>query len=200
MDNINTENIILAAASEVFQRKGLSGARMDEIARAANVNKALLHYYFRNKESLFQKVFIKAFGQFFKKVMGLFESDLPLDAKIYKAVDLYSNMLLHNKDLPLFIMGGMRDNPVLLAEIMKGHQGEAFSKLSMQLEEAYEKGFIKKISVHEFFMNLASLVIFPFIARPLVKEMFELEEESFDKMILDRRKKVPGMIIEMLRP
>ena len=200
MDKSETEILILKAASDVFQEKGLSGARTDEIAQRAGVNKALLHYYFRSKEGLFQEVFVEAFGQFFQKMMSLLASDHPLDVKIYKAVDMYSNMLLHNKDLPLFIMGAIRDNPSLIAEIIKGHQGKAFSKLSDQLEEAHEKGFIKKISVHEFFMNLASLVIFPFIARPLVKEMFDLEEDSFDKMILDRRKKLPGMLIEMLRP
>ena len=125
-DNTDTEKVILEAANEVFQKKGLSGARMDEIAKEAGVNKALLHYYFRSKERLFERVFSEAFGQFFQKIIHLLESDLPLDVKIYRVVDMYSSMLLHNKNLPLFILGGIRDNPGLIAGLVKNNQGKAF--------------------------------------------------------------------------
>ena len=202
MENIatDTERNILDAANIVFQQKGISGARMEEIAREAGVNKALLHYYFRSKEKLYERIFQEAFGRFFQKVAEVLGSDLPIDVKIYKVVDIYSNILLHNKNLPLFIMGGIRDNPELMAGIFKNRVSGPIRNLQLQLDEQYENGNIIRISVHEFFLNLASLVIFPFIARPLVKEVFDVDEDSFDQMIKDRRRRVPRMIIEMLKP
>lgn len=197
--NTETEREILEAARKVFQKKGFAGARMDDIAKAAGANKALLHYYFRSKQKLFEKVFEEALGQFFEKVVNILEGDLPLDVKIYRVVDMYSGMLIHNKHLPFFILGEIRENTGLLVRIVKGMQTKAIHKLNTQLQEEYEKGNIRQIPVQQFFLNLISLTVFPFVARPLFMEMFELEEKDFDQMINERRKQVPRMIIDMLR-
>ena len=71
----NTEQKILDAAKEVFQKKGMTGARMQEIADKAGINKALLHYYYRTKEKLFEKAFEAAFSLFYPKVKKMLISD-----------------------------------------------------------------------------------------------------------------------------
>ncbi len=199
-DNIETEEKVLDAARDIFQEKGFSGARMDDIAKAAGVNKALLHYYYRSKANLFDRVFKEAFSQFFEKVMGVLSGDLPLDVKIYKIVDMYSSMLLHNKHLPLFVLSEIRENPDHLIEMIKDKRKDALNNLEQQLQEGYENGSIIKISASEFFINLVSLTVFPFLTRPILKGIFEQDERDFEKMINDRRKSVPNMIIKMLRP
>ncbi|NNF21478.1 MAG: TetR/AcrR family transcriptional regulator [Saprospiraceae bacterium] len=199
-DNIETEEKVLEAARDIFQEKGFSGARMDDIAKAAGVNKALLHYYYRSKANLFDRVFKEAFSQFFEKVMGVLSGDLPLDVKIYKIVDMYSNMLLHNKHLPLFVLSEIRENSELLIEMIKDKRSDTISNLENQLQEGYENGRIVKISAPEFFINLVSLTVFPFLAMPLLNGIFEQNEEDFERMINQRRKSIPKMIIEMLRP
>lgn len=197
--NTDTEKLILNAARDIFQKKGLSGARMDDIAKAAGVNKALVHYYFRSKQKLFDRVFREAIGQFLEKIIGQLEGDLPLDVKIYKVVDMYSNMLIHNKHLPLFVLSELRENPDLLLQLVKSKKGQVIQKLQNQLQLEHEKGNIKNMSVQEFFLNLISLIIFPFVARPLIKGIFDMDEDAYDQMIYDRKKRVPRMIIDMMR-
>lgn len=199
-DNIETEEKVLEAARDIFQKKGFFGARMDEIANRAGVNKALLHYYFRSKEKLFDKIFQEALGEFIHKVVSVLNGDLPLDVKIYRTVDMYSNMLSHNRDLPLFVLSTLQENPDLMIRMIKGGQGEFLPNLSRQLQHEYEEGNITNLSTHEFFINLVSLTIFPFLVQPVLMGAFNLEEEDFKQMINDRRKKVPKMIIEILRP
>jgi AcrR family transcriptional regulator len=199
-DNIETEEKVLEAARDIFQKKGFFGARMDEIANRAGVNKALLHYYFRSKEKLFDKIFQEALGEFIHKVVSVLNGDLPLDVKIYRTVDMYSNMLSHNRDLPLFVLSTLQENPDLMIRMIKGGQGEFLPNLSRQLQHEYEEGNITNLSTHEFFINLVSLTIFPFLVQPVLMGAFNLEEEDFKQMINERRKKVPKMIIEILRP
>jgi len=199
IDNIDTEQRILVAARVIFQQKGFSGARMDSIAQEAGVNKAMLHYYFRSKEKLFDGVFKEALGHFISKVITILDGKLPLDLKIYKVVDVYTTMLSNNGHLPLFVLSEIRENPGMAVKMLKAEENKSFQNLALQLKEEYEKGNIVEITVYEFFVNLVSLTVFPFLVRPLMEDVFGLEVVKFDQMILSRRKKVPKMIIEMLR-
>lgn len=195
----NTEKKILTAATTVFRKRGFSATRMEELAKEADVNKALLNYYYRSKEKLFQKVFQAAIREFFKKVMKLLGSDLPLDMKVYKAVDLYTRMLLENPDLPIFIMSEIREFPSQFTDTFMLSR-KPLKKLEQQLQEAYSQNFIRKTSVYTFLMNLLGLTVFPFIAEPLAKNLFQLDRDSFEKEILARKKILPGMIIQTLKP
>ena len=77
-----TEEKIFEAAAEVFEERGLAGSRMQEIADRAGLNKALLHYYFRSKDKLFEAVFAKLAGTMFKKLFSCLDNDLPLEQKL----------------------------------------------------------------------------------------------------------------------
>lgn len=191
IDNIDTEQRILVAARVIFQQKGFSGARMDSIAQEAGVNKAMLHYYFRSKEKLFDGVFKEALGHFISKVITILDGKLPLDLKIYKVVDVYTTMLSNNGHLPLFVLSEIRENPGMAVKMLKAEENKSFQNLALQLKEEYEKGNIVEITVYEFFVNLVSLTVFPFLVRPLMEDVFGLEVVKFDQMILSRRKKVP---------
>ena len=84
--------------------------------------------------------------------------------------------------------------------MVKKSEGSVLQNLSRQLKEEYEKGHIVQISTQEFFINLVSLTIFPFLVQPMLRGAFNLSDEDFEKMINERRRKVPKMIIEFLRP
>ena len=77
-----TEEKILAAAKKIFVQKGMAGARMQDIADEAGINKALLHYYFRNKEKLFEVIFLAAAERLFPRINRIFEADMPLFERI----------------------------------------------------------------------------------------------------------------------
>ena len=196
----NTEDKVLYAARIVFQKKGYSGARMEEIANTAGVNKALLNYYYRSKEKLFRQVFEEAFSEFIPTVINILNGDLPLDMKIYRTVDVYTRMLLKNKDLPMFVLNEIRENPNKIEELLMTKKHLTFQKLEQQLYEEYEKGTIVKTTVHTFLINLLSLIVYPYIVQPMMSRMFDIDDKKFEELMLERKNALPAMIIETFRP
>ena len=195
----NTEEKVLSAARIVFHKSGYAGARMEEIAKVAGVNKALLNYYYRSKEKLFKQVFQEAFREFIQDVIKLLGSDLPLDMKIYKIVDFYTHMLLKNPDLPIFVLNEMREGPDRLADVFLEYGNFPLDILEDQLTKAFEAGHIKSTSVYTFLMNLMSLTVFPFIVSPLMENLFKLEKDEFRQVIMERKKVLPEMIINTFK-
>ena len=106
-----TEEKILAAAKKVFVRKGMDGARMQDIADEAGINKALLHYYFRNKELLFEKIFADSAGRFIPKVKSILLSDADFYQKIEQFCAEYITMVMANPYMPVFVMSEMQKQP-----------------------------------------------------------------------------------------
>src|ERR1700761_3412710 len=104
VDNLNTENQIFEAALKVFHKKGLAGARMQEIADEAGINKSMLHYYFRSKEQLFSQVFLQSFKKFMGSVLPILNEPNTWEEKIPLVIDHYVNVLQSNPDLPLFVI------------------------------------------------------------------------------------------------
>jgi len=195
----NTEDKILEAARTVFRRKGFSGARMQEIARTAGVNKALLNYYYRSKEKLFKRVFEEAFREFIPIVLKVLDGDLPLDMKIYKTVDIYTRMLINNKDLPLFVLNEIREHPDKVADLFPSGESFAFENLEAQLQREHRNGRIRNIATPMFLLNLLSLTVFPFIVEPVLRNVMHMSKENYMSLIMERKKMVPNMIIESLK-
>src|SRR6185436_18120443 len=107
----STEEKILAAAKKVFTHEGMAGARMQDIADEARINKALLHYYFRSKDKLFETIFLLEAQKFFPKINMIFESDTPLFEKIEKFVNEYITEIQENPYLPWFVLNEINRQP-----------------------------------------------------------------------------------------
>lgn len=114
-----TETRILEAAKKVFIRKGLDGSRMQEIANEAGINKALLHYYFRSKQKLFEAVFSYAFIKFLPKVTEVLNADMPFLKKIEIFIDNYIDLLIENPFLPIFILNELYRQPEKLIYLIR---------------------------------------------------------------------------------
>lgn len=98
-------------AAEVFQQKGYVGARMQNIADKAEINRAMLHYYYRNKEKLSEDIFQNVFCRLIPSLNEVFDSDLPLFDKIRIAVDKYITLVFQNRHLPLFVLHKLQQDP-----------------------------------------------------------------------------------------
>jgi TetR/AcrR family transcriptional regulator len=109
--DLNTEEKILAAARAVFMEKGMDGARMQDIADRAGINKALLHYYFRNKDKLFEMIFQDAMGRFMPRLADVIIADVDFFVKIEKMVSMYMDMLAQNPYLPQFVLNEVNRQP-----------------------------------------------------------------------------------------
>lgn len=194
----DTEQAILRSAREVFKSKGFSGAKMAEIASAAGINKALLHYYFRSKQNLFDQVFTEAVAVLIPKLVSILQSEYPLDVKIYKMVDYYYQTLSKNRDLPIFVLSEIRTNPEYMLKLLKS-QGLDYKILDRQIKSEIKKGNMIEVSAAEFFSNILGLILFPFITEPLLKGLFRMSEKEFEKFLDNRRKELPGHIMKIFK-
>ncbi|MBD0297261.1 MAG: TetR/AcrR family transcriptional regulator [Flavisolibacter sp.] len=197
--DISTEEKILEAARKVFITKGLSGARMQDIANGAGINKALLHYYFRSKDKLFETIFQEASQQFIPRINEILQSELSVFQKIETFCGEYISKILETPFIPLFIINEMNKHPHSFLQRMWGKNKPDLTKFVQQLEAEIKKGNIKKISPVHLIMHMMSLCIFPFIGKPIWQYVMEMDDLQFRNMMEQRKKEVPRFIIESIR-
>ncbi|MBK8611550.1 MAG: TetR/AcrR family transcriptional regulator [Chitinophagaceae bacterium] len=196
----NTEQVILQTARKIFIQKGLAGARMQDIADQAGINKALVHYYFTSKNKLFDLVFEQEFGHFFANLATIISSDLPLFEKIENIVSLDIERMTQFPGLPNFVMNEMSRNPdVILKKLKKIPVNELLTGFQKQINTEFRKGNIRKISANQLLINIQSLCIFPFIARPMIKGLMQLDDKSYLAMIEKRKTEVAAFIIQAIK-
>jgi AcrR family transcriptional regulator len=197
----STEEQIIAAAKKIFIQKGLAGARMQDIADEAGINKALLHYYYRSKDKLFEIVFDEALVKVISRLASIIHTPMPLQDKIRQIVVNYVEGLSENPHLPLFILNELQQNPELMITKLKSTAN--FPNLQLFLEEvarAGEQGIIAKISPVQLLVNTLSLCVFPFVARPLLKGVLGIDDVQFRMMIEERKQLVSDFILKAIAP
>lgn len=190
----NAEQLILQSARKVFIEKGMTGARMQEIADEAGINKALLHYYFRSKDKLFQAVFMEAFQKFLPQVEMLISSELPFLQKLEVFIQNYIGFIIENPYLPGFVLHELSQNPQRLADLMKNKMTN-ISELIAQIQLEIDTGDLKPFDPKQIFINTLALSIFPFIARPIMQAMlFENDQEAYNSFLEQRKAEVFNFI------
>ena len=195
----NSSERILAAAKKVFLVKGMAGARMQDIADEAGINKALVHYYFRNKEKLFHTIFKEAANQFFPKIAQIMGSDIPLFTKIEKFCVEYIDLLQENPFLPLFVLNEVAKAPQRFRERFWKNKERVFQHFANQLELEIEKSRIRPVSPEHLFINMISLCIFPFVAKPIWMISSGIDDLQFHDFMEERKKEIPGFIIASIQ-
>jgi TetR/AcrR family transcriptional regulator len=205
----DTERRILDAAHAVFLRRGTAGARMQEIAAEAGVNQALLHYYFRTKDQLARAAFERAGSQLMPAVIQQVASDAPLDEKVRRVIDLELEHLARTPYLPGYIIGEVAHHPEraqqLIAAMTGGRTPEELrprivGALRRQIDERVARGWMRPIAPEAFLVNLMSLCIFPFAARPMLQAMLGLDAAGFAQFIAARRHELADFFLGALRP
>lgn len=199
--NQSTEQKIKEAARKIFLQQGFAGARMQDIADEAGINKALLHYYFRSKEKLFEIIFLETVGVILPKVQQIFVSDLHLFDKIRQAVHTYLTVIDANPFIPLFVLTELNKNPDVLVQkfLSAVPQRPDFSKLLVQVMAMVEKGEIRAVNPYQLVINTLGLCVFPYMGKPLIKTLLRLNDEEFQTLLNDRKTQVAEFIIHSLR-
>lgn len=193
----STEVKIFEAAREVFQSKGLEGARMQEIADKAEINKSMLHYYYRSKEKLFEKVYQLSIIKLIPQIAGLLNEDLPLEAKLRNFAIKYLELIKLNPDIPLFVLHEMNKNPGRLKTFMLNEVGKKIQPFLNQIQEEREKGNTVDLPVEQIMVNIISLLIFPFIGRQVLQVILNIDDSEFDQFIEDRIKYLPDYLVKI---
>lgn len=211
-----TEDRILRAARAVFVRRGTAGARMQEIATEAGVNQALLHYYFRTKERLADAVFRDIAGRIAPTIATLLASDATLEQKVERFVHIYMDSVREHPFLPGYVIAELHHHPerlkVLLSSTRADQGGDLLAssvtplarqvleKLGAQLQQRAAEGTMRQIAPEQFLIDLVALSVFPFVARPVLESVFGMGSDAFHLFLDERRKRLPGFILDALRP
>lgn len=195
----STEEKILAAARKIFLNKGMDGARMQDIADEAGINKALLHYYFRSKDKLFEQIFLEVASSMLPRIFSIFQSDDTLFTKIEKFCDTYITQEIKTPYVPIFILNEVNRQPQAFLKKVLGNTSPPVEKLLQQIEQETKAGIIKPIDPLQLLLNTLSLCIFPFLASPMIQLLTGMEAKKFRALMEERKKLVPQLIIESIK-
>ncbi|MDR2383638.1 MAG: TetR family transcriptional regulator [Prevotellaceae bacterium] len=188
-EDIKTEEKIKNAAIKLFQQRGFAGTKTRDIAQEAGINIALLNYYFRSKEKLFDIVMEESLRKIFFGMRDVFKKPT-FEDKLEGIVNNYIDVLQTNPDLPLFVF----------SEIQAGATG-FLKKAGIPSDFIFENPFMQQLKEElkvenplQIILNILALVIFPFLAKPLWMRLTDINEDEFAAFIEERRSLIPGWI------
>jgi TetR/AcrR family transcriptional regulator len=195
-----TEEKIFEAATEVFIEKGMDGARMQDIADHAGINKSLLHYYYRTKDRLFSAVFEMIAGQLFKKFSPVFDENLSLEEKIRFFYREHITFLQKNPRLASFVLNEINRNPERIRKFIQGIDIEKiWTTLQAQHKEELEKYNITQENIPQLMTSIAAMSVFPFAGRVLIASIMEKMGYDFDDYIEKRKEYAAEFVINAIR-
>jgi AcrR family transcriptional regulator len=192
--NLSTEEKIKEAARVVFTKKGYAGTKTRDIAEEAGLNLALLNYYFRSKEKLFEIVMMEKVKQLFSFIApALNDEKTSLDEKLELIASSYIDMLIKNPDLPIFVLSEIRNNAESFGKMIQSKGYVLKTHFIQQLAEQK-----KDINPIQFFLNFMSMMIFPFIAKPILTVAGPVNDETFTQLLKERKALIPKWMKMML--
>lgn len=194
-----TEEKIFDAATEVFVEKGMDGARMQDIANQAGINKALLHYYYRTKEKLFNAVFEKIARKILKKFAPVFDENLSLEDKIRFFFTEHISFLQENPRLPGFILNEVNRHPERIKKLLAGVDfGEIWLKLYDQHKTELKKYNITQADLPQLMISMAAISVFPFAAKGILEGILGKVNVSFNDFIEERKEYAAEFVIKAI--
>ncbi len=181
----NTEEKIITAAREVFLRKGKDGARMQEIADEAGINKSLLHYYFRSKEKLFDGVFTETFRSLINLINNVFSTSNNLDSFIENLVIGYTSVLVEKPYTANFVLHELSRNPQRVVDHMSSSGFDKQRLISFVTAE--DETTVRPFNPIQIIVDIISMCVFPFVAKPIIKGfVFEDDVKEYNTFIDQR--------------
>ncbi|MFT3702452.1 MAG: TetR/AcrR family transcriptional regulator [Agriterribacter sp.] len=193
-DQVSAEEKIKEAARKVFTQKGYAATRTRDIAEEAGLNLALLNYYFRSKEKLFDIIMQEKMQQFFGIIApAMNDVSTSLEKKVEAIVSTYIDMLQQNPDLPLFVLTEIRNNSDLFKKLQAGKLIQ-HSHFVQQLKE-------RNPDLHplHFIVSILGITIFPFVAKPVLQSVAGLNQQMFNELMVERKALIPKWIKAMLK-
>ena len=199
----DTETRILEAAEKEFFEKGYAGARTTSIAEAAGVTHAMLHYYFRTKDNLFERIVsekINMLGDIILSAIG--DEDQPLEERIRQGVERHFDFISANRDLPRFIVNEVFSHPErieILKTSIQNIVNDLLNNLQQEIDEYAAKGLCQQADARMLLIDIVSLNVFPFMAAPIVKEAIGYSYKSYDEFLTLRKKENVETVLRKLK-
>ncbi len=194
-----TEEKIFDAATDVFLDKGMDGARMQDIANHAGINKALLHYYYRTKDQLFDAVFQMIAKKMLKKFAPVFDENLTLEDKIRFFFREHITFLLENPRLPAFVLNEINRNPERVKKLLKNVDVESlWKKLYEQHKTELDKYNVSEKMLPQLMTSVAAMSVFPFAAKGLIEAILSKTSINFNDYIEERKQFAADFVINAI--
>ncbi|MEY4287208.1 MAG: hypothetical protein RL511_1294 [Bacteroidota bacterium] len=194
----STEEKIKAAAKKVFMTKGFDGCSVRDIAKEVGSNVALLNYYFRSKEKLFELIFEGAMSDFLQSMIAVFSSDLSLKEKVEQLIDKEFSFFMEHPELPMFILQSLHQNKTDAPMPSQFLEPIANTGIFEQFEQAKARGEIRDVSIRNVTMLLMSNVHYPFMSKKLTKQFHGISTEEFDEDLKKHKEIVKELITNYL--
>ena len=200
----DVEDKIIDAARELFYEKGYKGTTVRDIANKAEVNLALLHYYFRTKDAIFKIVFDRAFALLFGKLNKALTSDKTLFEKIEMMVASYVTVGMKYPQLPAFVMTELAVNTDLMLSIINDRKDKSvlntnFERFYEDIEEAIASNIVKRIEPDSICTDIQALSLYPFIAKNCLLHLVFADKNAYNRMIKERIEHVTNVIINNIK-
>lgn len=198
------EQAILEVAERLFLEKGFAMTSTTEIAKEVGCNQALVHYYFRTKDNLFNTIFEQKFKLFFQAIFEMkTKGDLKFQDKLKHIIESHYDLLSQNPKMPTLILNELSRRPeqiTILREKLRTLPEQVFPELIKELEKEIEQGNIRDISMMDIIISILSLNLALFIMMPVAEKVLELNETQKEFMINHRRAENVEFILKSLRP
>lgn len=195
-----TEDKIFDAATEVFIEKGMDGARMQDIADRAGMNKSLLHYYYRSKDRLFDAVFEMIAMKMLKKFAPVFDANMSFEDKIRFFFREHISFLQKNPRFPAFLLNEINRNPARIKKFISNIDIDSFWMLLVtQHKDELDKFGITRKNIPQVMTIFVAITVFPFAARGLLKEILARQNLKFDDYLEERKIFAADFVISALK-
>jgi AcrR family transcriptional regulator len=196
----DAEQKIKEAARKIFQEKGFAATKTRDIAEAAGINLALLNYYFRSKQKLYNIIMTESIQFFFGNLVSILNDEkTTIRQKLDLFVEKEISIISQNPDIPLFVINEARTNPEEFAKMLKLKEKLNKSKFVEQFQHEMMMGKLPKINPIHLALNLSSLIVFPFIANPLFQATIKYSKKDFTQILEERKRLIPLWIDAMLK-
>ena len=184
----STEEKIKVVAERLFMERGFSGTRTRDIADEAEINLALLNYYYRSKKNLFNIIIIEKLNKFIEIMLNIIGDDsLDFPGKLSKMVNKYTDLMIKDPNLPLFLMGEVQQNPDFFTEKLN-IRSKALN-LTFNLKN--------KETETQLVLDIISLTFYPFIVRKALEGIYNMTPEQYDQLLNKRREIIPKYLTEI---
>jgi len=199
----NMEQAILKSATELFLRKGFKATSTTEIAKMAGCNQALVHYYFRTKDRLFEAIFREKLKFFIAALLEAGEEDLPYEERLRKKIESHFDAIRVDPGLPLFFFSEISSNPKRI-DAIKATVGDmpskVLEKMELELQQEITKGRVEPIKAKDLLMTIVSLNIMAFLGEPIFKIMTKMSDEEYEEFLNKRKKENVKIVLSRLKP
>lgn len=201
--DIKTEQAILDAAERVFINKGFAATKTTEIAKEAGITHAMLHYYFRTKENLFNIVFQNKVKLLASSFFSVINAKKPFIEIVCLTIENHFNFIKNNPKLGLFIINEINSNEknsLVWNDIAIPVFTKVLGSIKELMDVEIRKGTIRPMDPLDIIQTVVSLNIFPFMAQPLFKNIRHFSDKEYEDFLEHRKQENIRLIMLMLKP